>query len=62
MARARELLLTTDESVASIAAAVGYSDPFYFTRQFRRVNGASPTSFREAWHPRLNMHNSERVE
>jgi AraC-like DNA-binding protein len=48
MARARELLLTTDEAVASIAAAVGYTDPFYFTRQFRRVNGTSPTSFRKA--------------
>jgi AraC family transcriptional regulator of arabinose operon len=45
-ARARELLITTDLSVTEIAERVGYSDPFYFTRQFRVVNGTSPTAFR----------------
>jgi AraC-like DNA-binding protein len=62
MARARELLLTTVEPVASIAAAVGYTDPFYFTRQFRRVNGASPTSFRQVRSPLLNSRNSEGID
>jgi AraC-like DNA-binding protein len=45
-ARARELLLTTRMSVQDIAAAVGYTDPYYFSRQFRRVNGVSPRTFR----------------
>lgn len=46
MARARELLITTDETVAEIAQEVGYPDQFYFSRQFRAVNGSSPRSFR----------------
>ncbi|SMG24512.1 AraC family transcriptional regulator [Agreia pratensis] len=45
-ARARELLITTDAAVADIARAVGYDDPFYFSRQFRAINGTSPTDFR----------------
>jgi AraC family transcriptional regulator, arabinose operon regulatory protein len=32
--------------VAEIAAAVGYPDPFYFSRQFSAVNGVSPREFR----------------
>lgn len=46
MARASELLITTTMPVAEIARAVGYDDPFYFTRQFRRVQDCSPTEFR----------------
>lgn len=46
MARARELLVTTDRSVADIAALVGYPDQFYFSRQFRAVTGSSPRQFR----------------
>jgi len=45
-ARARELLITTDASVGEIGETVGYSDAFYFSRQFRAVNGVSPTVFR----------------
>jgi len=45
-ARARELLITTDASIADIGEAVGYLDAFYFSRQFRAVNGVSPTTFR----------------
>ena len=46
MARARELLLTTDRSIADIAAEVGYPDQFYFCRQFRAVAGSSPRHLR----------------
>jgi AraC family transcriptional regulator, arabinose operon regulatory protein len=46
MARARQLLITSDRTVAEIAAAVGYPDPFYFSRHFRTVNGLSPREFR----------------
>ncbi len=45
-ARARELLLTTELPVAQVANAVGYEDALYFSRQFRAVNGVSPTQFR----------------
>ena len=46
MARSRQLLITSEHSVAEIGAAVGYGDPFYFSRQFRAVNGQSPREFR----------------
>ncbi|MFF1882220.1 AraC family transcriptional regulator [Pseudarthrobacter sp. NPDC058196] len=45
-ARARELLLTTDATVADIAATVGYTDTFYFSRKFKAVSGVSPREFR----------------
>ena len=46
-ARARELLIGGDLPITAIAAAVGYTDPLYFSRQFRAVNGVSPSRFRE---------------
>lgn len=45
-AKARELLVTTDHSIAHIGRLVGYADPLYFTRQFTSVNGMSPRKFR----------------
>jgi len=45
-ARARELLLTTSLSVGEVARRVGYADAFYFSRQFRSVNGVAPRDFR----------------
>ncbi|MBN8881586.1 MAG: helix-turn-helix domain-containing protein, partial [Salana multivorans] len=47
MARARELLDATDLSVAAVASACGYDDPLYFSRQFTRTHGVSPTAYRE---------------
>lgn len=47
MARARELLITTRAPVNQVAAAVGYGDAFYFSRQFRTVHGCSPSQYRE---------------
>lgn len=46
MSRARELLDTTDLTIEAIGRAVGYPDPFYFTRQFTRVTGLAPRTFR----------------
>lgn len=46
MGAARELLDTTDRPVASVAAEVGFTDPLYFSRQFRRIHGMSPTEYR----------------
>ncbi|HEY0238305.1 MAG TPA: AraC family transcriptional regulator [Friedmanniella sp.] len=50
MARARQLLITSDHTVADIAASVGYPDPFYFSRQFTAVNGVGPRAFRTGRH------------
>jgi AraC-like DNA-binding protein len=49
-ARARELLITTDAPIADIALSVGYADAFYFSRQFRLVNGTSPSEYRTRAH------------
>ena len=46
MARARELLDTTDLLVAQIAAAVGYPDAFYFSRHFHSVHGTTALRYR----------------
>ena len=46
MARARQLLITSEHSVAEIGSSVGYGDAFYFSRQFRVVHGVSPSEFR----------------
>lgn len=41
----RERLELTIEQIAS---SVGFYDPLYFSKQFRRFFGQSPTSYREA--------------
>ncbi|MET4638356.1 AraC family transcriptional regulator [Mycetocola sp. 2940] len=46
MSRARGLLDTTTMPVTEIALAVGYTDPLYFSRHFRRIHGTSPTLYR----------------
>ncbi|HEX4681155.1 MAG TPA: AraC family transcriptional regulator [Gemmatimonadaceae bacterium] len=46
--RARRLLLYTDEPAARIAAKLGFDDPSYFARFFRRESGQSPSKFRAA--------------
>jgi AraC family L-rhamnose operon transcriptional activator RhaR len=44
--RAALLLTTTDDPVASIGARVGWDDPAYFARRFRRETGVSPRVYR----------------
>lgn len=46
MSLARTLLDTTDRTIASIAAEVGYSDSLYFSRQFRKIHQLSPSDYR----------------
>lgn len=43
---AKRLLMGTGLSIKEISREVGYNDPNYFTRVFRRVQSISPTSFR----------------
>lgn len=46
MARARSLLDTTSLPVGEVGRLVGYDDPLYFSRQFRRLHGLNPTAYR----------------
>lgn len=46
MQRARVLLDETDLTVAGIGRAVGFTDPYHFSRRFAAVVGRSPTSYR----------------
>ncbi len=44
--RARELLYGTDLTVRRIAALLGFKDPYYFSRAFRKMTGRSPNRWR----------------
>ena len=46
---AQILLETTDYSVADIAAVIGYDNPMYFSRLFRKAKGMSPAKYRKAY-------------
>ncbi|WP_459272727.1 AraC family transcriptional regulator [Arthrobacter sp. MDT1-65] len=46
MARARRLLDTTELSVKQVGQEIGMSDQFYFSRQFSRLHGSSPSAYR----------------
>jgi AraC-like DNA-binding protein len=48
MLAARHHLLSTSKSVKEIAFAVGYEDPFYFSRVFHKRFGQSPREYRQA--------------
>lgn len=45
--RACELLKDTDDSLSSVAFAVGFSDAKYFSKVFKREMGIVPTEYRE---------------
>ena len=53
LGRARELLVSSQMNVSEAAYAVGFADPLYFSRVFRRVFGTTPSSLiREFSHRR----------
>jgi AraC-like DNA-binding protein len=43
------LLLESDRPIGHIAEAAGYSQPSYFTRQFRELKGMTPMAFRRRY-------------
>jgi AraC family transcriptional regulator, transcriptional activator of pobA len=51
MAEARRLLVETDLSVEEVGRRVGYGDPGYFVRIFRRAHGSTPLAWRRADRP-----------
>ncbi|RME70993.1 MAG: AraC family transcriptional regulator, partial [Verrucomicrobia bacterium] len=44
--RACELLATTTLSIAEIAEQLGFDDPYYFSRLFRKIMGMAPRVYR----------------
>lgn len=44
--RAKELMNSTTMNISEIAFAVGYNNPLYFSRLFRRHMGLSPSEYR----------------
>ena len=48
IARARDLLSTTADTLAAIAARCGFSDHAHLTRAFRAATGTTPSAFRRA--------------
>jgi AraC family transcriptional activator of pobA len=50
MVEAMRLLRFSDRTVGEIAHAVGYSDPLYFSRAFKRFAGRAPQAYREEVH------------
>ncbi len=48
ISRARLMLVETDLPVSGVASELGYSDVFFFSRQFKRFTGQAPSDFRKA--------------
>jgi AraC family transcriptional regulator len=49
LAAAADLLTSSGESVAAVAAACGYFDQSHFCRQFKRITGMAPSAYRRAF-------------
>ncbi len=48
IALACNLLATTNDKIAAVALAVGYPDPFHFSRIFKKLQGLSPEAYRSS--------------
>jgi AraC family transcriptional regulator, arabinose operon regulatory protein len=49
--RAKSLLAESTLSIGEIADALNYKDLFYFSRQFKKMTGSSPSDYRTNPHP-----------
>lgn len=58
VAEARRRLLHSSETIAAVAEALGFADPAYFSRFFRRETGVSPASFRDSIREKDQSHRS----
>lgn len=47
MQKAKHLLLRTSIPIYEISETLGFSDPFYFSRFFKKMEGASPRDYRK---------------
>lgn len=55
MLEAARLLRFTDRTVGEIAFAIGFTDPLYFSRAFKRRHGVSPLAYRDGVRGRKSM-------
>ena len=53
--RAAALLLETDATLSEIATGVGYRDPYYLGRLFKKYKGVSPSLFRAEHSTKLSL-------
>lgn len=49
IAHAKKMILETDLTVAEVADACGYPSTSFFNRQFKKLTGKSPTSFKKSF-------------
>jgi AraC family transcriptional regulator of arabinose operon len=45
--RVRKYLVESQLSIKEISAELDYASPFYFSRQFRSINGMTPTEYHD---------------
>ena len=53
ISNAQTLLRSTDYNITEIASIVGYDNPLYFSRIFRKQNGLSPSDFRKQFREQI---------
>jgi AraC-like DNA-binding protein len=46
MQKACQLLDFSDRSIKDIAFSMGFEDPYYFSKRFRKIIGVSPRKYR----------------
>jgi len=51
ISKAKDLLANTERSIEDVAAAIGFHDSQYFSRRFHRIEGVSPSRFRNLSRP-----------
>ena len=49
IARAKELLIHTDNTNYGIAKAIGYSSEYHFSRAFSKIVGVSPSAYKKLY-------------
>lgn len=43
--KAKELIIEGDKNIKEVAQALGFTDEFYFSRMFKKIEGISPSKF-----------------
>ncbi len=56
---AQVLLETTDNTISEISQIIGYDNPLYFSRLFRKVKGISPAKYRKVYRTNLLQSHSD---
>ena len=47
--KAKELLISTDHTIADLCGMVGYADTKYFSKLFKKATGLSPSEYRKLY-------------